>query len=48
MKSLREISRLGLAGLFMLGGLSLAACEEQGPMEEAGEAVDEAVEEAAE
>lgn len=30
-----------------IGGLALAACEEEGPAEEAGEAVDEAVNDAA-
>lgn len=39
----RKVALALLAGLLTLG---LAACEEQGPAEEAGEEIDQAVEEA--
>ena len=43
----RDILRAaGLAAILGLGAPLLAACEEQGPAEEAGEAVDDAAEDA--
>ena len=38
--------RVAFAAIFMLIGVGLAACEDDGPVEEAGEKVDESVEEA--
>ena len=40
------LSRVALAALLLSVSLGMAACEEEGPAEQLGEKVDEAVEEA--
>ena len=44
----RNIIRAGTLALFALSAPLLAACEEEGPAEQAGEAIDNAVEDSAE
>lgn len=46
MTAVLQTIRFPFLALMLALGLGLAACEEQGPAEEAGEAVDEAGEEA--
>lgn len=48
MLSMRERMRFPFLALLFALGLGLAACDDDGPAEEAGEAVDEAGEEAGE
>ncbi|WP_204758396.1 hypothetical protein [Halomonas urmiana] len=45
MKQSNMLRKLGLALLIAMLGAGLAACEEEGPAEQAGENIDESVEE---
>jgi len=40
------LNSLGLAALLIVASIALTACERDGPMENAGEEIDEAVEDA--
>ena len=43
MTTARKLPLVMLAGMLMFSGLALAGCDDEGPMEKAGKAADEAV-----
>lgn len=43
MTTARKLPLAMMAGVFMFTGLAIAGCDDEGPMEKAGKAADEAV-----